>query len=226
MSLPLCVKRMQFLSLPQWCSAWSVPESTWCGVTGGATPPRAWTSTTQSTARQLVRARRTRSTSGGLMAWDTMHTTTHTHRVSVWELWEQEVAHARSSSPCHLGAACPTLVLTGTRSSRCSPLRNDWRGRLLEKVAAHAHAHTVRSEMTWTEFAKGMNNTVSCSHSQPCPMPISMWKTPVLTRWWWFLTVVSYLFRAGAGSIFFSVKMLRINSRIFNVSWCVVLTLT
>lgn len=39
--LPLCVKRMQFLSLPQWCSAWCALESTWCGATGGATPPRA-----------------------------------------------------------------------------------------------------------------------------------------------------------------------------------------
>lgn len=40
-SLPLCLKRMQFLSLPQWCLAWSAPASTWCGATGGATPPRA-----------------------------------------------------------------------------------------------------------------------------------------------------------------------------------------
>lgn len=145
MSLPLCVKRMQFLSLPQWCSAWSAPASTWCGATGGATPPRAWTSTIQSTARPPARARRTRSTSGGPMAWDITHTTTRTLRVSAWGSWGREVALARSSSPCRSAAACPTRGLTGTRSSPCSPLPSDWWRQHRQTAAAQAHAHAVRS---------------------------------------------------------------------------------
>lgn len=84
MSLPLCVKRMQFLSLPQWCSAWSAPESTWCGVTGVATLQKAWTLTTQSTAKPPARARRTKSTSGGLTPWDTTSTTTHSRKELAW----------------------------------------------------------------------------------------------------------------------------------------------
>jgi len=148
MSPPLCVKRMQFLSLPQCCSAWSAPESTWCGGTGGATPPRAWTSTTPSTAKPPARARRTRSTSDGLTAWGTTCTTTRTLREWAWESWEREVAPARSLLPCLSGAACQIQGLTGTRSSPCSPPQSDPQGRLLEKVAAQARAHSeVRGDL-------------------------------------------------------------------------------
>lgn len=184
MSLPLCVKRMQFLSLPQWCSAWSAPRSTWCGATGGATPPRAWTSTTPSTAKPPARARRTRSTSGGRTPWDTMRTTTRTLRASAWESWRREGAPARSSLPCLSGAACQIPGLTGTQSSPCSPLQSDLQtgGNSWKRWPLKAHAHTVRSEVTWTEFAEGMNNvssSVTCSHSQPYPMPVPIWKPPV-----------------------------------------------
>lgn len=169
MSLPLCVKRMQFLSLPQWCSAWSAPESTWCGGTGVATPRKAWTSTTQCTVKPPARARRTRSTSGGLTPWGTTCTITRSHRGSAWVSWEREAGPARSSSLCHLGAACPTLELTGTRSSPCCPRRSDPQRPQPEETSAQARTHAEGGE-TWTEVAEATHHRVT----QPCPVPISL----------------------------------------------------
>lgn len=143
-SLPLCVKRMQFLSLPQWSLAWSAPESTWCGATGGATPPKAWTLTTLCTARPPARARRTRYTSAEPTPWVTTRITIHTRKASMWELWGPGRAPARSSSPCHLAAACPTPEPTGTPNSRCFPRRSEdaqghHRWRELNSVQATYH---------------------------------------------------------------------------------------
>ena len=193
---------MQFLSLPQWCSAWSVPASTWCGGTGGATPPRAWTSTTPSTARPPARGRRTRSTSVGRTAWGTTRTITPTRRASAWELWEQEVAPARSSSRCHSGAACPIRGLTGTRSSRCSPPQSDpKRGRLPEKMAAQAHAHTAVRGQGWLGLSllKGRATYHPVLHAA-IHSPV-LCQFPFEKQW-----VVSNLFCAGAGSIFLLVN--------------------
>lgn len=140
---------MQFLLLPQWSSEWCVPAFTSFTATGGGTAPKAWTSTTPSTAKPQESQRRMRFTSVGLTGSLAITTLTP----GPWSAWHQSVrGRVHHSSLCLWGPVYQTLPHTGTQSSPPSLVLSESEDDSRNTVTAGSRTDTWLPSYAGTEW--------------------------------------------------------------------------